>query len=116
MLATSTASHRTGAIGLLNALSAEGDAQAIGLGHGALAKGFEGTALATKVEDGLILEVAATELETPWAHPGRYGFLTYCGDSFWHGLAPVISLVSDAPGCLAKSINPDVPKGYGPWC
>ena len=65
MLAMSTVTHRTRTIGLFDAFGAKGNAQAIRLGHGALAAGFEGAALAAKVEDSLILEVVATELETP---------------------------------------------------
>ena len=65
MIDFNTGSVRANGIDFHDALGAEGDAQVIGLGHGALAAGFEGTALAAKVEDGPILEVAATELEAP---------------------------------------------------
>ena len=69
MLATSTATYRTGTIGLLDPFGAVDNPQAVGLGPGALARGPESAALKSRIEDGPILKVTATELETPWTHP-----------------------------------------------
>lgn len=89
MFATPAAAHRAGAVGVFDFPAAQGHTQPVRLGHRSLAPGPERSALNAQVEHGSTLEVAATQLEIPRAHPGGNSFFPDCGHGFRHDPSPV---------------------------
>ena len=84
VLATSATTHRAGTIGRLDPFGVADNPQVVGLGSGAFTPGLEGVALKTRLEDGPVLEVTATALETPGAYPTGYGPFAQGGKGIAH--------------------------------